>query len=223
MIKTVICTPTILKPYPEYLESLEDSAKLMDELGIEHATVFEIGCPYISGARATMLGKALEYGADNIVFIDHDLSWHPIDLVRLIQAPHDVVAGLYRFKKDEVAYMGVLETDDTHRPKTQGQYMLANRVPAGFLKVTTNAIKTFLSAYPDLRIGDNGNVDLFNHGAIDGTWFGEDYAFSKRWRELGREIHVIPDLSLTHHTHESAYAGNFYEFMIRQPGGSHHG
>ena len=39
----------------------------------------------VSGARAAMLRKALDAKADVIVFIDHDVSWAPEDLVKLIK------------------------------------------------------------------------------------------------------------------------------------------
>jgi hypothetical protein len=218
-MKVAICTPTISKPYPAYLSSLEASVPVLDAAGIEHATAFEVGCPYISGARATLLGKALAWGADRIVFIDHDLGWDAEDLLKLIQSDAPVSAGLYRFRKPDVEYMGVLNTHEDFRPVVRDDGLIsATRVPAGFLQVTRDAVDQFRSHYPELSIGDQGNVDLFNHGAIDGTWFGEDYAFSLRWQRMGGEIWVVPDLSLTHYDANGiAYHGNYHEFLMRQP------
>ena len=71
-LKIVLATPTLTEPKPQYLASLEASAAALDAAGLEHQTVFEVGCPYISHARATMLRKALDSGADAVVFIDHD-------------------------------------------------------------------------------------------------------------------------------------------------------
>lgn len=222
-MKVVIATPTLDRPYPAYLASLEASAPVLDEAGIEHSTVFKIGCPYISHARAEMLRQALDADAEAIVFIDHDLEWRPQDLLALIQAEGDVVSGLYRFKKTEEEYMGVLVTHADGRPQVRADGCIrAEKVPAGFLKVTRDAVRRFMRAYPALLYGhpDKYSVDLFNHGAIDGVWFGEDYAFSRRWREAGGEIWVVPDLDLTHHSSAQAYPGNFHEFLLRQPGGS---
>jgi hypothetical protein len=225
-VKVCICTPTIKKPHPTYLESLEASIPLLEQAGIEHSAVFEIGCPYISGARATLLTKALEWGADVIVFIDHDVSWKPRDLLTLIQTPGEVVSGTYRFKLENEAYMGVVETDEDHVPLGRKDGCIsAIRVPAGFLKVTRQAVDRFKQAYPDLSIKDGIGVDLFNHGAIKGTWFGEDYAFSKRWVEKCGKIWLVPNLDLTHNGdvdkdgNWNAYRGNFHQFMLRQPGG----
>jgi hypothetical protein len=215
----------MVRPVDAYLASLEASVPFLDRAGIEHSTVFEVGCPYISGARATMLSKARKWGADIFVFIDDDLSWRPQDLLELILTDGDVVSGTYRFKTDEhVTYMGVLDTDEDHRPIMRDDGCIsANRIPAGFLKVTKELIERFKARYSELVINDGG-VDLFNHGTIDGVWHGEDYAFSKRIVEMGEKIWLIPDLQLDHHVRNgNVYPGNFHEFMMRQPGGVKHG
>ena len=81
--KVVFCVPTLRKPHQATLDSLEASVPLLDEAGWDHGIVHEIGCVYISVARATLLRKALDGKADVIVFIDHDVSWKPKDLVDL--------------------------------------------------------------------------------------------------------------------------------------------
>jgi glycosyltransferase involved in cell wall biosynthesis len=214
--KVVFCVPTILKPYQQCLDSLEASIPLILEAGWEDGLVSEVGCPYISAARSTMLRKALDAKADVIVFIDHDISWKPEDLLALIETEGDVVAGTYRFKRDKVEYMGALitETDGTPTVRSDG-CILAHSVPAGFLKITRKAVNLFLTAYPELAYGDKFSpcVDLFNHGAHEGVWYGEDYAFSRNWRDAGGDIWIVPNLNITHHAGDKDYPGitmNFY-------------
>lgn len=221
-MKVVFATPTLTRPCPEYLASLEASLPLITAAGWTEGYVAEIGCPYISAARSKMLSKALADGADVVVFIDHDLSWAPRDLLTLLQTPGDVVAGTYRFKKDPEEYMGALVTDGDGYPLVRGDgCVAAHCIPAGFLKVTRRAVEQFMTAYPELVYGPEADpsVDLFNHGAHDGIWYGEDYAFSRNWRALGGDIWLVPNLALTHHTSTTAYPGNFHEFLLRQPGG----
>jgi glycosyltransferase involved in cell wall biosynthesis len=220
--KVALCIPTLKRPFQQCLDSVEASAPLLEQAGWEHVMVSEIGCPYVSHARATMLRKALDAKADTVVFIDHDLSWEPGDLLKLIQTPGEVVAGVYRFKRDEVEYMGQLlpALDGTPRVRDDG-CVAAHSVPAGFLKITQVTVNRFMHAHPELAYGDKFSpcIDLFNHGAFEGVWYGEDYSFSRRWRALGGEIWVVPDLSLTHHG-DKPYPGNFHQFLMRQPGGS---
>lgn len=221
-MKTVFCTPTITKPFPAYVAAMEASVPALEAAGVDHGLTFEIGSPYISAARANMLRKALDADAEVIVFIDHDLSWEPEDLVSLVKSPSQVAAGLYRFKKDDEEYMGAWDCDADGRPVQRGRYIVGTRVPAGFLKVTRSAIERFMRAYPELCYGSPiaPAVDLFNHGAFDGVWWGEDYAFSRRWIACGGEIDILPDLDLTHHGPDRAYPGNLHLFLMRQPGGA---
>lgn len=223
-MKVVIATPSLAGPTVPYTEALAGSAPLLDER-YDINFVQEIGSPYISAARATMLRKAMDAQADVVVFIDYDLSWRPNDLVKLIETPGEVVAGTYRFKKDEIEYMGGWRTapdDGVPIGIVEGDCirLQATRVPAGFLKVTKEAVDKFMRAYPELIYGPRyaAAVDLFNHGAIDGVWYGEDYAFSKRWTEKCGDIWLVPDLSLTHHSADKAYPGNLHEFLMRKPG-----
>ena len=222
-MKVVLCTPTVTAPFPAYLESVEASVPALDAAGIDHSAVYKVGCPYISHARAEMLRQALDARADAVVFIDHDMAWRPEDLVKLIETEGDVVAGTYRFKKDEEEYMATIFTDGVGRPIVREDGCIrADKVPAGFLKITKAAIQRFMRAYPELLYGDPDrySIDLFNHGAHKGVWYGEDYAFSRNWHGAGGDIWIVPDLDLDHHSRDQAYRGNFHRFLLRQPGGT---
>lgn len=222
MKKVVFCVPTIKKPYQVCLDSLKASLPLIEKEGWGHEMVSEVGCPYISSARSTMLRKALDAKADVIIFIDHDLSWKPKDLLKLLKVEDEVVCGTYRFKKEEVEYMGAMLTNIHGSPLVREDGCIsANCVPAGFLKITNKAVNRFVKAYPELLYGErhSPHIDLFNHGAHDFVWYGEDYAFSRRWKGLGGDIWVIPDLDLDHHTEDKIYEGNYHQYLMRQPGG----
>lgn len=221
--KVVFCIPTVTRPYPVMMDSLKASIPLIQAAGWDDNMVMEVGCPYISAARAKMLRKALDAGADVIVFLDHDLSWAPGDLLRLIQTEGDVISGTYRFKREEVEYMGSLLVGDDQRPKVRADgCVLAHSIPAGFLKITKEGVNKLMAAYPELCFGERYSpcVDLFNHGAHQWTWWGEDYAFARRWRERCGEIWIVPDLNITHHAGDVAYPGNYHEYLLARPGGS---
>jgi glycosyltransferase involved in cell wall biosynthesis len=223
--KVCFCIPTLTEPFVVTIESLQASAELLEAAGWEHGTVFEVGNPYISGARAAMLRKALDWGADVIVFIDHDLSWKPEDLVLLVESVPDVVGGTYRFKTaDEVKYMGLVKVDENDSPVVEKHgdnplnchLIRMESLPAGFLKVTRKAVGQFMLAYPELVYGDvtTPHVDLFNHGAHGGKWWGEDYAFCRRWNEIGG-LYCIPNLEIDHHLASGeVFAGNFHEYLL---------
>lgn len=221
--KVVFCVPIVQKPYPEFVKSLEAEIPLIQAAGWQEELVQEINNPYISGARAKMLRKALNHDATVIVFLDYDLSWPAGELLKLIETEGDVVAGVYRCKIDEEQYMGTIFSGVDGRPIVRKDGCIkAHVAPAGFLKVTKEGVERFMNAYPELCYGPRYNlsVDLFNHGAHEGLWWGEDYAFCRRWVEKCGELWIRPNLSLTHWMGEKAYPGNFHEFLLRAPGGS---
>jgi glycosyltransferase involved in cell wall biosynthesis len=225
--KVVFCTPSLTGPTASYIKALEDSLPLIKAAGWEEGYAQQIACPYISAARANMLRAALDAKADVIVFLDYDVSWQPEDLLKLLEAEGDVVAGTYRCKTEdgptEEFYMGTWETNPDFTPKVRADGAIsAKLVPAGFLKITKEAVDSFMAAYPELCYGPmyHLSIDLFNHGVHDRIWWGEDYSFSRRWKEKCGEIWLIPDLSIDHHAKGKVYAGNLHEFLLRQPGGS---
>lgn len=226
--KVVFCTPSLAGPTAPYIKALKDSLAMLEEAGWEHGYAQIVNCPYISAARANMLRSALDAQADVIVFLDYDVSWQPADLLKLIETEGDVVAGTYRCKTEDGPtaefYMGAWETDENFRPKVRVSdgAISAKLIPAGFLKVTKEAIDTFMVAYPELCYGPMYHlaVDLFNHGVHERIWWGEDYSFARRWKEKCGDIWLVPDLSIDHHAADKVYPGNLHEFLMRQPGGS---
>lgn len=228
--KVVFCWPTVNAPHPRFCESMEATEPLMKDAGYEVGFTFEKGNPYISGARATMLKKAITAKADYIVFIDHDISWEPEDMLRLIKTPGDVVSGTYRTREVEPNYMGRPLQDDAGKltsMREDGCIEMAC-VPAGFLKITRKCVEEFMRGYPALCYGPPWDqaVDLFNHGAWKGLWWGEDYAFCRRWRDIGGKVWCVPNMTLGHHEMNPGgreYRGNYHEYWLRQPGGQKEG
>ncbi len=227
-MKAVFCVPSLDGPTAPFIDALEQSIGPVIGAGWDEGTVEERGCPYISSARSRMLRKALDAKADVIVFLDYDLSWEPGDLLRLIETPGDVVAGTYRFKQDEERYMGRLFIGSDRKPILRDDGCVkAEWIPAGFLKITAEGVDRLMQAHPELCYGPRfaPSLDLFNHGAHEGTWWGEDYAFSRRWNALGGEIWVIPDINLTHHAKQpdgtyKPYPGNVHNYLCRPVSGT---
>lgn len=219
MPKVVVCCPTLDQPHAQFTASLEAELPLLDAAGFECETIYERGNTYISFARALMLRKALDAKAEIIVFIDHDLSWKAGDLTKLVKTEGHVIAGTYRYKngRPDATYMGEV---DLTAPWREDGCIRALCAPAGFLKITRVAIHEFISHYPHLTFGDrcNPHIDLFNHGAEDGVWWGEDYAFSRHWNKCGGELWIRPDLNIDHWRDGECFPGNLLDHLNRTEG-----
>lgn len=220
--RVVLATPSLAGPTTPYMESLKTCVEPLRAEGYEIRSEQSVGCPYISEARAKLLRKALDWQADRIVFIDYDISWNPKDIIKILSLEAEVIAGTYRFKEEDEKYMGKLVDGVDHRPvQRQDGCIRAICAPAGFLMVTPKAVDRFIEKFPELCYGARYApiIDLFNHGAFENAWWGEDYAFCRRFREAGGEVWIYPDLDLTHHDGNTPYPGNFHTFLRKQPGG----
>jgi hypothetical protein len=222
-MKVVLCTPTRDRPHPAFVAALEASLPALKASGIEHSVALEVGCPYISSAMATLARKALDTMPDALVYLDDDMSWTPESLVKLILCEKDVVGGTYRFKKPEIEYMGCLLTNLDGFPLGEfGGLLNAKWMPSGFLKITASAVDKFMKAYPELNCGPayHPTPDLFNHGAHDGMWYGQDYAFCRNYAAKCGPVFLMPDLDINHHSGDVVYTGNYHQFLMSCPGGS---
>jgi hypothetical protein len=54
-------------------------------------------------------------------------------------------------------------------------------------------------------------VSYFEGGIVDGVRLGEDRMFCRRWRDIGGEIHLLPNCTMTH-TGPFTFTGNFARF-----------
>jgi glycosyltransferase involved in cell wall biosynthesis len=218
-VNLVVCLPTITRPHKATLAALEASYPAVTAAGYDFNLVAEIGNVYISAARSVMLRKALRADADVVVFIDHDVSWRPQDLVALLEARGEVVAGTYRFKSEPEEYMGFPLADNGRTMIRRDGAIEMSCVPAGFLKVTRAAVDRFAKGYPHLVYGvkvGEPSVDLFNHGAHGDVWYGEDYAFSRNWRALGEPLWLLPQLRIDHHAGDYVYPGCYHEYLLAE-------
>jgi len=217
-MKVVFCIPFLDRPTNPLLYSLKACLPLIEANGWEHQLTQYRGCPYISNARADMTRRALDAGADAIVYLDYDISFPPESMLKLLNTEGDVVGATYRFKDPEIQYMVNVQLDLSGQAQVRKDGALkAEKLPAGFLKVSKEAITIFAKAYPHLLYGDpmKPHLDLFNHGAIEGVWYGEDYAFCKRWIESGNDLWLIPDIDVNHHSNTEVYEGNFHKYLIK--------
>lgn len=218
--RVAICTPTLTKPHPAYFEAVKAEIPHLEAAGWEHGITWMVGCAYISAARSIMARRALDWRADVLFFLDHDMSWTPGHLTKVLETDADVVGGTYRFKQDEVEYMGRLWPGDSTKVLRMDDRVAAIKavcLPAGFLKVTRQGLNRFMRKYPELIYGEESNpsVDLFQHGAHEGVWYGEDYAFSRRWNEID-DLWCVPDIDLHHHEKDKKYEGNFHQFLLAE-------
>lgn len=178
---------------------LRGQAEITERWGAPRLYVHS-NCSIITRARNAILAHFLASDCDVMVTLDDDIAWDGDELIRLLEHDGDFVAGVYRSKEEPPKYHCQLADPhaDLDRPLID-----ANRVPAGFLKLSRACVQRMTEVYGHLayfepHVPGRQAHDLFAFVVEDGTFWGEDYTFCKRWKAIGGRIWVDHNLTLHH-------------------------
>lgn len=231
-----------------FLNSLEATVRLLAEWGVSSEFHMVTQSPYVQTARNTLVRQFLASRCDRLLFLDDDISWEAGDVLRLLNAPFDAVAGVYVLRQDEPNYPVVLRCDDegqaysiTPKPLYDGDpaqtYLIATRAATGFMLLSRAVFTQIQEAYPEREYDDwpanepgqiEVHFDFFPQGVHNRRWIGEDFAFCNLWSGIGGSVYIVPDMTLWHHGvdedgNPKAWRGNLAEYLRGLPGGIEHG
>jgi len=219
----------------ECVMSLMAAQRLLFEKKIEADLLVVADCPYLPTARNTLVAMFMrDPEATDLLFVDADVGFDAIAVLRLLDRPEEIVAGVYPLKRETGGWPVVMQTRDGV-PIGRDGLIEADFLPTGFMRIKRIVFEQMMDAYPHLQYQDSvvetmGDGTLrqawdFFHMGIDPArqrWTTEDYAFCQRWRDLGGQLWVDPNIDFQH-VGRKAYCGNLHEFLMRQPGGCHAG
>jgi len=210
-----------------FMDSLNGAGRLLKEHGYTPNKGAVFCDPYIQKARNNLVKQFLESDNDIFFFIADDVEFKPEDLLKVLETPGDVVAGVYRTKQDDPYYpVGICKDSDGCPITREDGCIDARRVQTGFLRIHRTVFEQIILRYPGLayygvKNGEKINVahDFFPQGVHKHVWLGEDYAFCELWTGIGGKIWIVPDIDLTHYEGEIGYKGNYHEYLKKLPGG----
>lgn len=202
----------------EYVASLLRSRTLLDQAGIGLEPFFVCNDSLVMQARNGVVAAFLASEADDLVFIDSDISWEAEDLARLLAHDVPLVAATYRRKSEALSFTVQFEDGNAIRDRASG-LLRAKRVGAGFLRLRRDCLTRMVAAFPALVYrpppisGDTQpRSALFDTSLLDGEFVGEDYTFCDRWRGIGGVVWVDPEIRLRH-LGGGAYSGKLWEIL----------
>jgi len=205
----------------QYVSSLMMSRTLLDQNGIQTDVNFLLQSSLIMEARNSIVADFLESRADDLVFIDADIQWDPQGLLRLLNHDAAVVSGAYRRKSEPLSFPIRFPGGATVTLDRRTGLMEASRVGCGFLRLRRDALQTMTEKLPQLRY--NGTRPdgskrscwaLFDTSLVDGELCGEDYTFCDRWRSVGGQVWLDPEIVLKH-IGNRAWEGSIKEAFTR--------
>lgn len=208
------------KGYAPYITSMIATVMFLERLGIEYDYWHIFGDFHFDRALNQAMTNAIDSDATDIILLDSDLKWSPESLLRLLCHDVDVVAGSYRMKNQWEQYTGIVMRDPETgmvlgRMLPDGTAIArAERVTGGFTRLRTSALRKFVDAYPELRYADGqGQSTGFWHSLIkDGLFYSHDYLQSERWKDIGVDLWIDPNMTLTHYG-TVGYEGNLDQYM----------
>jgi len=200
------------------------------------------GDALITRARSRLAAQFLAHRqATHILFIDADIGFLPQNVFRLLEAKKEVIAAVCPLKQIDwekaraAAKAGVadlqaasigyvvrfLPTADKSVEVNDG-FAQVSYGGTGFLMIERSAMQRICDAHPELRAKMRDMADNLAAEAVmvfdtmvepeTGQYLSEDYAFCRRWRDLGGEIWADFEARLTHVGH-AAYTGSLMQAL----------
>jgi len=211
-----------------YAASLFKLQKLMRSYsGFNLKILFKDGDALITRARASLISQFLDdKSATHLLFVDADIGFEPEQVLRLIESGADMCAAVYPIKRidwDKVkttietarpnpaaaALQYVFEVDDPNAVIARAGFVKVRYAGSGFLMIRREAVERMCARYPELQFKRDHSLDAAtasdNRFALfecmiggDGTYLSEDFAFCKRWIDMGGEIWADLKSKLSH-------------------------
>ncbi len=189
--------------------------------------MFKNGDALITRARASLIAQFLDDPtATHLLFIDADIGFEPDQVVRLIECGAEMCAAIYPIKRidwDKVrntfetgrpnpaaaALKYVFEVDDANAVTQTAGFVRVRYAGTGFLMIRRGALERMCAHYPQLKYQRDHSIDAATASdnrfalfecmiAEDGTYLSEDFAFCKRWTDMGGEIWADLNSKLSH-------------------------
>lgn len=163
----------------------------------------ECGNALIADARALIVAQFLASEADTLVFIDSDVCWEAGSLLKLLDYPVDMVAGIYPQRKDPISFCVKWQNKPQLIADKDTGLLEVDGVPAGFMKLSRKQLESMVEQYPDTEFYVENAPNkkawaLFCDYRIGKHKMGEDYAFCRRWTDMGGKIWIDPEIKMGH-------------------------
>jgi hypothetical protein len=177
-----------------------------------------IGDCILPRVRNRFIADALaDPAVTDLFFIDHDIAWEDGAIIRMLEHPVDFVAGVYPKREDPITYpVRYLKDQPTMTDPATGLVEVEG-VPGGFMRIRTSALRRMVEHYAHLEYEEEALASknawaLFDYDLNGKRYWGEDFVFCNRWREMGGKIWVDPLLSF-HHIGPKPFRGCLFEHL----------
>lgn len=215
------------RTYMPYTRSMVETTMVLERLGVDFDYWPFMGDFHVNRSVNEALTMAMnDESVTDILMIDTDEAWDAFGVLRLLSYPEEIVAGAYRMKNAWERYTCILKWRHENgmdypegRLLGDGTALLkAERVPGGFMRIKTSALKTFAAAYPDRWYWTQAgakNVQFFGGDEVrDHVFHSMDHGFCIDMQAAGVECWIDPNISIDHYG-LTKYEGNLDLYLKR--------
>jgi hypothetical protein len=226
MVKLFLSTPCYGGLCLEkYMKSIVNLQMLLMREGVQLMLDTTENESLVHRARNVSIGRFMQKtDADFFMFIDADVEFDAHSVLRLLNSGHDVSVAVYPKKVVmwDQAREAVENGDDrnmallssslvanigaTKRSVVNGFVEVLDG-PTGFMMISREALTKMHEHYPELNCkNDHQNRDFDEYCAIfdcmidpdSKRYLSEDYAFCRRWQQMGGKIYADCNTTLGH-------------------------
>ena len=171
---------------------------------------------YIDRSRNLCVDMFMKSNCDEMVFIDSDMEFDNDAILKLIKHDKDIVAGAYRYKKDEIEFTVRLDFSRNNNCKDEETGLVyVDRAPTGLMRIQRRVFDRMRGHY-SMVADERGIYSYFDTGMRfpdENNWYGEDSYFCKRFIEMGGIIMCDPTINFTH-IGTKEYKGSLHDHLM---------
>lgn len=189
--------------------------------------VMSPGDSLVTRARNTLAAVFMASRHSHLLFIDADIEFQPKDVLRLLAADKDLICGIYPKKSINLEFPLNWLPGSTERlnvdPASGAIEILEG--PTGFMLISRRCFEAMKQAWPNLSYRgptfmtpeqQAENLAYFDCVIENGAYLSEDFAFCRRWRQLGGQVWALPDVDLRHHG-PHGFTGKLSQWLSDKP------
>lgn len=170
-------------------------------------------------SRNHLVWQFMQTDCTHLFFADSDMGWKAGTILRLLSHGKDVVAGIGRRKQEGPPSYCANLVEPVHVDKETG-LIKAIHVGGACLLLSRACIEKMLAAYDQLKYLDvqanRYETALFDTEIRDGKFWSEDYTFCRRWRDIGGDVWIDPEIYLEH-VGFTSWNGSMADDLFRRP------
>lgn len=205
-----LCTPCYNEQvHYDYMLSVMAVDRMASSLGVELKTYIAAGTAILPRVRNRLVAQAMADKCDWIVCIDDDIAFDAEDFFKLFKHGVDIVAAApakrhHRWDEQPAAVAKFPQGNIVGMRTEAGRLWRMDAVATGFMAIRSTVIDRL---EPVTRPYETEGTQVrswfwLDLLTIDGqvTDEGEDYNFCRKFREVGGECWVDPDIRVRHYT-----------------------